>query len=83
MTIQLSPNFSLGFYREDGDFQVIATLNDSNETLYEGAALEIARDLRELVQARLNENHFHERVVILNREDTPNCVPIEDNAAEV
>ena len=63
---------SIGYYREDGDFAVLATLNNNDECMtdhyFMGLVGEVASKLcRQLVC----------EMVVLERQDTPDYVIIE------
>jgi hypothetical protein len=66
---------SIGFYRDDGDFQLLATLNNNDE---------LVRDFDELVvsvilQIRLRL-HVEEAIVALSRQDAPDYVDQSEEA---
>jgi hypothetical protein len=85
-TAKNATHFSIGFYREDGDFQLLATLNDSYEILLQGEGYQrpdIHRILADEIRKMLWANHdfkSHPKVkwVVLERQDAPDYVTIEE-----
>ncbi|CAB4155118.1 hypothetical protein UFOVP654_77 [uncultured Caudovirales phage] len=67
---------SIGYYREDGDFAVLATLNNNDEHMTDNAF----GDLIGYVASKLCRQLVCE-MVILERQDTPDYVTIEGEQA--
>jgi hypothetical protein len=63
---------SIGFYRDDGDFAVLATLNNNDEHMRYEDFEQICKSLLKAIT--IADNHHH--VVILERQDTPDYVEI-------
>ena len=65
---------SIGFFREDGDFAILATLNNNDGYLTEeafGVMVEVTRmTLRQLAEVEVS---------VLERQDTPDYVTLETN----
>ena len=65
---------SMGFFREDGDFQLLSTLNNNDELLSNAEFQELIHS----VWLELAKYSFDERIEILWRQDAPDYVTIED-----
>lgn len=70
---------TIGFIREDGDIQVLATLNNNDELLSEKECKELIDRTWLYFDEVLDEN-----IIVFWRQDTPDyvtpCVPPEDLA---
>ncbi len=65
---------SIGFYREDGDFAVLATLNNNDEHMGQDEFKKLVNSVAsELCRATRSEVH------VLEREDAPDYVTVENN----
>ena len=73
----MSNSYSIGFMREDGDFQILVTLSNSDETM----SSEEFHHLFQSTVDMLNDLHKDADLVIqaLEREDTPNYVTLDDD----
>jgi hypothetical protein len=60
---------SIGFYREDGDFAILATLNNNDAHLADSVYKEIVQDLT----ATLAHSSMR-RLSVLERQDTPDYI---------
>lgn len=69
---------SIGFMRDDGDFQLLATLHDNDAILDEGALDRLAFDLRESLQKSLPDDYRHELIEVIERQDSPDYVTLEE-----
>jgi hypothetical protein len=72
----MDSTISIGYHREDGDFAVLATLNN-NDGIYTADAF------NRLVQyffleLKSEQEIYYPDLVILNRQDTPDYVQIDD-----
>ena len=72
---------SIGFYRDDGDFAVLATLNNNDEHMSDNAFGELVgyvafKLCRQLVASTLCRKLVRE-VVVLERQDTPDYVEVK------
>jgi hypothetical protein len=63
---------SIGFFREDGDFAVLATMNNNDELLTEGVFMALVNH----VASELCRGLRHQ-VDVLERQDTPDYVTLE------
>ena len=63
---------SIGYHREDGDFAVLATLNNNDEHMSDGAFEELVGE----VASKLCRQLVCE-IVVLERQDTPDYVEVE------
>ena len=70
---------SIGYYREDGDFAILSTLNNNDGNLTDD-------EFNKLI--KLVEHEFVEKlyqfnsIVVLERQDTPDYITIEGEANE-
>ena len=64
---------SIGIMREDGDFAVLATLNNNDEHL----SVDVFKTLVEGVRTYM-EAMSRQTVIVLERQDTPDYVTIEE-----
>ena len=62
---------SIGFFREDGDFQVLATLNNNDGLMGEARFLNMVESLRMTLDAATGET-----VQVLERQDVADYVTI-------
>ena len=67
-----SKAYSFGVHRDDGDFHILATLNNNDELVPEG----VFEKLRTTLVAQLTES-LGESVYALPRQDTPDYVNLE------
>lgn len=69
---------SIGFYRDDGDFQLLATLNNNDE---------LVRDFDELVVSVISQIRLRllidEAIVALSRQDAPDYVDQSEEEMDV
>lgn len=63
---------SIGFFRDDGDFQLLATLNNNDGYLFDNEFI----DLYNYVAIRLANKVEQTNVLIFEREDAPDYVTI-------
>lgn len=63
---------SIGYHRDDGDFAILATLNNNDEHIPEEDFANICKSLHVAL-----ETSGHYDIVILERQDTPDYVTIE------
>jgi hypothetical protein len=68
---------SIGYHRDDGDFAILATLNNNDGHLTVEDFEQICKSLLKAIT--IADNHHH--VVILERQDTPDYVTIEGETA--
>ena len=72
----MSNTVSIGYYREDGDFAVLATLNN-NDCIYTPEAFnKLAKGL--FAELYMECNIRYPDLVILERQDAPDYVQIDD-----
>ncbi len=62
-------SISIGFLRDDGDFQLLATMNNKDELLSEGGFLNACQWLVKIFEKEINED-----VVMIEREDAPDYI---------
>jgi hypothetical protein len=65
---------SIGFYREDGDFAILATLNNNDGHLGEDMFIVIVNLLASELCSSLGR-----QIDVLERQDTPDYVTVENN----
>jgi hypothetical protein len=63
---------SIGFYREDGDFAVLAALNNNDEHLPDDAFLSLIGMLHASYKVLIDSP-----VIVVDRQDIPDYVTIE------
>jgi hypothetical protein len=64
---------SIGYYREDGDFAILATLNNNDGLLSD----QKFKQLIELVESDFVEKLYYTHdIMVLERQDTPDYVEI-------
>jgi hypothetical protein len=66
--------YSIGYFREDGDFAILATVIDNDESLQVMTAQQLAANIAASIQKELG-NEFV--VVILERQDSPDYVDVD------
>ena len=66
---------SIGFMREDGDLALFATLNNLDEHMSDGDFHVLVDGVRTYLEAMSKRND----VVVLEREDAPDYVTVENN----
>ena len=65
---------SIGYYREDGDFAILATLNN-NDGLFSDQKF---KQLIELVESDFVEKLYYTHdIMVLERQDTPDYVEVD------
>ena len=64
---------SIGFTRDDGDFQLLATLNNNDAYLSPRGFALLVEGLRKEFQERIGQ-----QVQVLHRQDAPDYVTIEE-----
>ena len=65
---------SIGYYREDGDFAILATLNNNDGLLSD----QRFKQLIELVEGEYVEKLYYTHgIVVLERQDTPDYVEVD------
>lgn len=67
---------TIGYMRDDGDLQVLATLNNVDEVIPHGVYLNLARTLCVVLEGT------GENIIALNRWDTPDYVNLEEDEME-
>jgi hypothetical protein len=70
-------NVSIGFMRDDGDFQILATFNNSDGLMSDINFSRLVRDTRERFIHLVDET-----MVALERQDAPDYVTLENNRGE-
>jgi hypothetical protein len=63
---------SIGYYREDGDFAILATFNNNDEHLSRSELNEVCGFMCDYLNM-----HTDESIVILERQDAPDYVDVE------
>lgn len=74
MTTEVSKAVSIGIMREDGDFAILATLNNNDSHMADNLFAELKQAL-----VLTLANYTGAQIVMLDREDTPDCVCIDDD----
>jgi len=70
----MNKTVSIGYYREDGDFAILATLNNNDGLLSD----QRFKQLIELVEDEYVEKLYHTHdIVVLERQDTPDYVEVD------
>jgi len=67
---------SIGYYREDGDFVILATLNNNYGKMANSSFHELVKGLRESITARVCNPSIE--IQILERQDTPDFVDVSN-----
>jgi hypothetical protein len=65
---------SIGFFREDGDFAILATMNNNDEHLTEDAFMALVGEVASTLCSKLVC-----QIDVLERQDTPDYVTLETN----
>ena len=69
----MNKTVSIGYYREDGDFAILATLNNNDGLLSD----QRFKQLIELVESEYVEKLYYTHdIMVLERQDTPDYVEI-------
>jgi hypothetical protein len=68
---------TIGYIRDDYDFQILATLNNVDEVIDEDVYLETAQLLVNTFKISTGEN-----IIALNRWDTPDYVNLDEDEME-
>jgi hypothetical protein len=68
-------SYSIGYERDDGDFCILATLNNHDEDF----SVEVFDQFKNDLVAAMARHHS-ETIVALKREDTPDYVNLQDSA---
>jgi hypothetical protein len=63
---------SIGFFREDGDFAILATMNNNDEHLTEDAFMALVGEVASTLCSKLVC-----QIDVLERQDTPDYVTLE------
>ena len=73
----LKPNepISIGYIRDDQDFQILATLNNVDEVIPHETYLNLARTLCVVLEGT------GEKIIAMNRWDTPDYVYLDEEEA--
>jgi len=72
-----SKAYSLGVLRDDGDFHILATLNNNDELVSEG----VFEKMRTTLVAQLSKN-LGESVYAYPRQDTPDYINLHEDDTE-
>lgn len=65
---------SIGFLREDGDFQLLVTFNNNDDLLPQSLFADVVCDLSHVLQNALG----NERIQLLERQDSPDYVTLDN-----
>lgn len=65
---------SIGFFRGDGDFELLATLNNGGEQY----SPEVFAEIVQLTVKKLNESSNVDDIVALHREDAPDVITMDE-----
>jgi hypothetical protein len=68
---------TIGYMRDDGDLQVLATLNNVDEVIPHDVYLNLARTLCVVLEGT------GEKIIAVNRWDTPDYVNLDEDEMEV
>ena len=69
----MNKTVSIGYYREDGDFAILATLNNNDNNLPDGEFNKLIK----LVESEYVEKLYYTHdIMVLERQDTPDYVEI-------
>ena len=71
---------SIGFHRDDGDFQLLATLNNNDDLLSDIDFDELVVSIISRLKLRL---HIEQEIVALHRQDAPDYVDLETGLGDV
>jgi hypothetical protein len=70
---------SIGFYREDGDFAILATLNNNDELIDGGTFTYLLDMIHDRLQKALSDEQGEIlRIETLERQDAPDYVDVEE-----
>jgi hypothetical protein len=70
----MNKTVSIGYYREDGDFAILATLNNNDGLLSD----QRFKQLIELVESEYVEKLYYTHdIMVLERQDTPDYVEVD------
>ena len=69
---------AIGFHRDDGDFQLLATLNNNDELLAPDQFADIVQFFRDQLQTALSAQGEH-TLVVLERQDAPDYVTLDED----
>lgn len=73
-----NPNtVSIGYYREDGDFAVVVTLNNNDGIYTPEAFNRLVQYL--IIILKMEQEIYHPDLIVLNRQDTPDYVQIDND----
>ncbi len=67
---------TIGYMRDDGDLQVLATLNNVDEVIPHDVYLNLARTLCVVLEGT------REKIIAVNRWDTPDYVNLDEDEME-
>lgn len=67
-------NYSIGYMREDGDLQLLVTINDNDKVLPSARLKLLAFEVKRMIQEKLSD----ETIVTLERQDAPDYVSIDE-----
>lgn len=73
-----TPYASIGYTRDDGDFRILATLNNIDSEFDDDLFNDAIGAVRDLLQTRLNEASDGVELEILERQDAPDFVILQD-----
>lgn len=66
---------SIGYTRDDGDFAILATLNNNDEHLSDSDFESLWREVKHRLFSRMRGTY---KIEVLERQDTPDYVNIEE-----
>jgi hypothetical protein len=69
---------AIGFHRDDGDFQLLATLNNNDELIAADRFTDIVHFVRDQLQDALSSGGEY-TLAVLERQDAPDYVVLEDD----
>lgn len=69
---------AIGFHRHDGDFQLLATLNNNDELIARDQFTDIVHFLRRHLQNALSVDGEH-TLFVLERQDAPDYITLDDD----
>ena len=69
---------SIGYLREDGDFAILATLNNNDdhysEEGFDNLVKGVLKQMESLLEVKILSNDYGDELLVLNRQDTPDYV---------
>ena len=71
-SLKANEPITIGYMRDDGDLQILATLNNVDEVIPHGAYLNLARTLCVVLEGT------GENIIALNRWDTPDYITLDE-----